>query len=61
MAKGALNHCSKFAHDLKMLGSKKFNNAHNSGNLFCNQRIADSDNSKTYVTKTDTKVTRTSN
>ena len=35
IANGALNHCSKLAHDLKMLGSKKFSSAHNSGNLFC--------------------------
>ncbi len=33
-ANGALNHCSNVLHDLKMLGSKKFINAHNSGNLF---------------------------
>ena len=36
MAKGALNHCSKELHDLKMLGSRKFSRAHNSGSLFCN-------------------------
>lgn len=35
MANGALNHCSNVEQDLKILGSKKFNRAHNSGNLFC--------------------------
>ena len=34
MANGALNHCSKVLTDAKMLGSKKFSNAHSSGNLF---------------------------
>jgi len=35
IANGALNHCSKLAHDLKILGNKKFSSAHSSGNLFC--------------------------
>ena len=35
IANGALNHCSNVEQDLKMLGSKKFNKAHNSGSLFC--------------------------
>jgi len=34
MANGALNHCSKELQDLKILGRRKFNKAHNSGNLF---------------------------
>jgi len=38
IANGALNHCSKLAHDLKILGNKKFSNAHNSGNLFCHSQ-----------------------
>lgn len=37
MANGALNHCSNVAHDLKMLGNRKFNKAHNSGSLFWNK------------------------
>lgn len=35
VAKGALNHCSKVEHDLKMEGSRKLRSAHNSGSLFC--------------------------
>jgi hypothetical protein len=38
-ANGALNHCSKFAQELKMLGNKKFNNDHNSGRLFYRENI----------------------
>lgn len=38
MANGALNHCSKFAHDLNILGSKKLSSAHNSGSLFYKHR-----------------------
>ena len=34
-ANGVLNHCSKLAQEWKMLGSRKFNSAHNSGSLFC--------------------------
>ena len=39
IANGALNHCSNVEQDLKMLGSKKFNKAHNSGSLFCVKKI----------------------
>lgn len=35
VANGALNHCSNVVTDLKILGNRKFSNAHNSGNLFC--------------------------
>ena len=36
VANGALNHCSNVVQDLKIDGKRKFNRAHNSGNLFCN-------------------------
>lgn len=36
VANGALNHCSNVLQDLNIEGNKKFNKAHNSGNLFCN-------------------------
>ncbi len=36
VANGALNHCSNVVHDLNIDGRRKFNNAHNSGSLFCN-------------------------
>ena len=34
IAKGALNHCSKVLQDLKIVGRRKFNKAHNSGKRF---------------------------